>query len=164
MQYRKLFAFFLGLAAYGVSLASEGITIEYVGSFSKKRSSQEHVYVSEVWLWSYDKNIVGLYLDKAGLQGGGLPVLTHKIIKGRLEPDGSLLLETKWYRFEGSYLGNLIEGKLVQGSEVIWGGIEGSDKIELVRGSNVNAIENPGYDIAELADLNKWIDALPGIQ
>ncbi len=164
MSYRVLLWLFLGLVACGPSSANEDTSVEYVGSFSKLRLSQEHVYISEAWLWKVGENVMGLYLDRAGLQGSKLSVQLHKIRKGHLGRDGALSFETKWYHFQGNYLGGSIEGKLVQGSEVIWGGSEDNDQIELIRGSHMEDVQNPGHGITKLSDLNAWLDTLPGIQ
>ncbi len=130
----------------------------------KSLTCSGHVYVHELWLWRHSGDVLGLYLNIQGLEGGGIPPQIHKIKSASLSSDGAFSFETKWYNFYGHYDGLCAQGKLRQGSEVIWGGVEGSDEISLCSGSNVRGIENPPESFHSIENWHQWADALPGIQ
>ena len=139
--------------------------IDLVGSFFNRRSTDSgHVYVHELWLWKHSEDVLGLYLNVQGLEGSGIPPQIHKINSASLGLDGAFAFETKWYNFSGRYDGSCAQGILKQGSEVIWGGVEGSDEISLCSGSHVRGIENPPEDFNSIEEWHQWADALPGIQ
>ena len=105
-------------------------SIDYIGSFSNLRVTDSgHVYIHEMWLWRYSGDVLGLYLNVQGLEGGGIPPQIHKIKVASFSADGAFSFETKWDNFYGHYDGSCAQGTLRQGSEVIEGSVEGSDEI-----------------------------------
>jgi hypothetical protein len=152
---------FLGLS-FGCKPKQGVDPVEYLGSYSNIRTSDSgHVYIHELWLWKHSGDVVGLYLNVQGLEGGKIPVQTNKIGRASLSPEGVFSFETQWYKFSGRYDGSCVKGKLMQGSEVIWGGSEGSDEISFCSGSNIKNIENPAESINSIEDWHKWADTLP---
>lgn len=141
----------------GTAFSDDTDSINYIGSFSKLRYSAEHAYISEVWLWQHKDKIIGLYLDGSKLQGDSFHYIINKIEKSSGNIGTDLSFNTKYYDFKGKFNPLSIEGVLRKGSEIVWGGIEGSNIITLTKGTNIKKIKNPEGSYKTYSSWLNWV-------
>ena len=65
--------------------------VEFLGSFSKERFTEEHQYIYQVDLWREGEKLFGLYGLYVGLQGGSINRTNSWRIAGDLKGKSALL-------------------------------------------------------------------------
>ena len=158
MNKQHILTFSLSFLLFSQAVAQE---LNYLGSYSFLRASSEHTYISEFRLWKSDKDIQGIFIFSYGLSGDPKPFI-EKIISGSLNETGELKFKTKWYQFSGKISGNTLQGILRQNSEVIWGGIKGSNVMTLNKGILFEQI-NETPNIKSVKELGLWFDKLSAL-
>jgi hypothetical protein len=133
--------------------------VHYLGSFTNLRVSQSgHVYVYELRLWQAGSALHGALLVVAGLEGGGIPPTAEAITEGSLSTSGGVVVKTVSYSFSGRYIEGSLAGELRQGSEIIWGGEDASNRMALHRGTNVQSVPEP--TLATVQEIQAWVAKL----
>ncbi len=153
--------FIISILLFPVAASSENsIPIDYIGSYTKLRFSKEHAYISEVWLWQRKDQIIGLYINGSALQGDPYYYTINLIENTTGNIGQNFSFNTKYFKFTGKFNPPIIEGLLTQGSEIIWGGIEGSNVITLTKGTSITKIKNPEGSYKTYSSWLNWVDTL----
>jgi hypothetical protein len=158
-----LSAVFLFSSASAATGDLHGNAASWWGSFTHRHHTETgHDYIYEYRLWRNGDAISGIYLEIAGLEGGGIPPVIDTIIEGSLGANGQVLIKTKWYVFSGVSRADRLEGTLSQGDEIRWGGMPGNNVMIFTRGTNIRGIQEPAKKDLTQQELRAWIDSLAG--
>lgn len=150
------------LMAFAFSSHANAEDIEYIGSFTNERFTEEHYYLSEIWLWKKESKIFGVFLEYGGLGGDG-PVkpMAAKIENSSSGANSAFEFTASGFHFVGVFTSNTISGNLTNGSEN-WDG--GREKTIFSAGTNIKTIVNPGKNIKTFQHWQQWVNTVVNTQ
>jgi hypothetical protein len=123
--------------------------VEFLGSFSKERFTEEHYYFYQLDIWRDGEKLFGFYAFYAGLQGDPKGTMNSWRIAGGLKGK-SVSLESEHVNF--AFSGNLSES-----------GISGQWSDSMTKGTNVTLQKQPAAQIvpalskAPLGSYEAWL-------